>query len=82
MADTGAWELAGETLAEGLGPAGPFTFKTGVLGIKAIAMIGEAKIEKDLANEEKQHLANMLRTREELVKKIDTMKKELAEKCN
>lgn len=82
MADTGAWELAGETLAEGLGPAGPFAFKTGVLGIKAIANIGETKLEKDLAKEENQHLSNMVRTREELIKKIDSMKKELTEKCN
>ena len=49
---------------------------------QAIANIGEAKIEKDLAQEEKQHLSNMMRTREELIKKISDMKKELAEKCH
>ncbi len=81
MADTGAWELAGETLSNGLGPAGPFAFKTAVLGIKSAANFGSMKLDEAEINEQKYHLGNMIKMKTELAQKITNLKKELQEKC-
>jgi len=81
MNDTGAWELAGEKLAAGLGPAGPAVFKSAVLGIKVSANRGAKMISENDLNEQKYHLGNMQKTRAEMVQKIKEMKKQMHEKC-
>lgn len=82
MNDTGAWELAGEKLAAGLGPAGPAAFKTAVLGINVAANRGDKMLSENDLNEQKYHLGNMQKTRSEMAQKIKDLKKEIKEKCN
>lgn len=82
MNDTGAWELAGEHLSAGLGPAGPAVFKASVLGIKVAANRGAHYISENDLNEQKYHLGNMEKTRAEMAQKIKDMKKQMQqEKC-
>lgn len=82
MADTGAWELAGEHLSKTLGPVGPVAFKTAVLGIKVAVNRGNKMISENDLNEQKYHLGNMMKTRSEMVQKIKNLKVEIKNKCN
>jgi hypothetical protein len=81
MADTGAWELAGEHLSATLGPAGPVMFKSAVLGIKVAANRGSKMIAESDLNEQKYHLGNMMKARAELAHKIKVLERQVASHC-
>lgn len=81
MADTGAWELAGEHLSATLGPTGPVMFKTAVLGIKVAANRGSKMIAEGDLNEQKYHLGNMMKIRAELAHKIKVLEREVGAQC-
>ncbi len=81
LADTGAWELAGEHLSKALGPAGNVAFKTTLLGIKVAANRGAKMISENDLNEQKYHLGNMMKIRAEMAQKVKTLRKQVQEKC-
>jgi len=81
MADTGAWELAGETLAKTLGPGGVFAFKSAVLGIKVTVNRGNKMIAVKNLNEQKYLLGSMMKTRSEMSVKVNQLTDQYQTNC-
>jgi|GEM_PF-6968308 len=76
-----AWELAGEHLSKALGPAGPFAFKTAVLGIEVTSTIGDALIHRGVAQKVARHAEAVERAKVNVVHKIWELKRQLRNHC-